>query len=61
MSSRDVREWGTAILAAIALAGSAGGWVFDRSGAVRERLAAVEAQMKLMQDQLNRIETKVNR
>ncbi len=61
MSGREVREWGTAILAAAAIAASAGGWILDRSGAVRERLAAVEAQLHLMQNQLNRIEDRIGK
>lgn len=60
MSTREVREWGTALLAAMALAASAGGWIFDRSGLVRERLAALEAKIALMQEQLNRIEGRLS-
>lgn len=57
MSAKALREWGSVVIAAAALTATGVSFFGDRW----ERLAAVEARLAEMKDQLNRIENRLER
>ncbi len=65
MSMRALREWGSAILAAVALLASGASLFVERTAdvkdaAIKERLARIEAHQEDMKRQLERIENKLD-